>query len=296
MDNLEKLETVRQEIHIKYKKEMLYAILLIIPTALFILLGFLVSLVLLIGALIFGIPMLVFFSKAEKLRKKFRYTIKNDLVLTLLKEQFDDVEYNHETHIPIGRIAATKMVKRPDRSHAEDYIKGTYKDVIFEVSDIDLKERVVRSNGKTTYVTYETYFKGRWIIYQFEKSFADELRIIEGRRITFSKKNLEKIETESITFNKKFDIYATSKKYGFYHITSSMIEKLLELEKMHRGTILYYFTKNELHIGINDRKDYMEVSLNKPINRESLKSFIADIEVIPAIINELRLNSTKFKN
>jgi hypothetical protein len=74
-----------------------------------------------------------------------------------------------------------------------------------------------------------------------------------------------------------------------------MIEKLLELEKLHRGSILYYFVKDELHIGVNDRKDYMEISLKKPINEESIKAFMTDIELIPAIINELRLDSSKFK-
>jgi len=105
-----------------------------------------------------------------------------------------------------------------------------------------------------------------------------------------------KVQTESIEFNKKFSIYATTQEYGFYHITSSMIEKLLELEKLHRGSILYYYVADKLHIGVNDRKDYMELSIKTPLNQESLKAFMSDIELIPAIINELRLDSQKFKN
>ena len=75
-----------------------------------------------------------------------------------------------------------------------------------------------------------------------------------------------------------------------------MIEKLMELEKLHRGSILYYYVGNELHIGVNDRRDYMELSIKTPINEESLKTFMSDIDLIPAIINELRLDSSKFKN
>lgn len=73
-----------------------------------------------------------------------------------------------------------------------------------------------------------------------------------------------------------------------------MIEKLLELEAMHRGTIHFCIRKNELHIGVNDNHDYMELKLTQPINEVTIKDFMADIELIPAIINELRLDSQKF--
>jgi len=196
----------------------------------------------------------------------------------------------------ISRINETGTVRRPDRFSGEDYIKGTYKDVNFEVSDVNLKQRVEhRDKNGNVRVTYETYFKGRWYIYRFKKQFDQILKIVEGRGSQVNKRNLEKFDTESIEFNKKFDIFASTKEFGFYLITSSMIEKLLELEKLHRGSILYCFMKDELHIGVNDSKDYMEFKLKTPINEESLGHFMSDIELIPAIVNEFRLDSVKFK-
>ncbi|MBN2300457.1 MAG: DUF3137 domain-containing protein [Acholeplasmataceae bacterium] len=297
MDNLEQFELKRQEILAQYKKQNGTAFLLIIPAILFLVLGFILELPLLFILTIgLGIPGFIFFGKASILRSTFRKLIKNELITALLKDEFDDVYYDAKSSIPISRITQTGMVKRPDRSSAEDYIKGRYKGVEFEVCDINLKERVETRDAKgNTTVTYQTYFKGRWYIYKFERKFDEELRIVEGRGYGISKKNLVKIDTESMIFNKKFAIYASSQEYGFYHITSSMIEKLLELEKLHRGSILYYFVDDELHIGVNDGKDYMEISMKTPINKESLKSFMSDIELIPAIINELRLDSIKFK-
>jgi hypothetical protein len=145
-------------------------------------------------------------------------------------------------------------------------------------------------------MSYQTYFKGRWYIYKFERRFKDVLKISEGRNFQMNTRGLVKIDTESIEFNKKFSIYASTQEHGFYLITSTTIEKFLELEKLHRGTILYYFAQNELHIGVNDRRDYMEFSIKKPINQASLKEFMADVELIAAIVNELRLDSSKFKN
>lgn len=189
------------------------------------------------------------------------------------------------------------MIRQPDRYAGEDYIKGTYKQIHFEVSDIDLKERrETRDARGNRVITYETYFKGRWYIFKYARTFQDVLKISEGRTAQVNHRGLTAIETESIEFNKKFRTYASTQEYAFYQITPSIIEKLLELEKMHRGTIHYCFIKNELHIGVNDNYDYMELQLKQPINDQSIKAFMADIELIPAIINELRLDSQKFRD
>ena len=75
-----------------------------------------------------------------------------------------------------------------------------------------------------------------------------------------------------------------------------MIEKLLKFEQMHRGSILYCFRDNELHIGVNDRRDYMEVSYRTPITKETIGGLLDQIELLPAVINEFRLSSSKFQN
>ena len=38
-----------------------------------------------------------------------------------------------------------------------------------------------------------------------------------------------------------------------------LIEKLLLLEQSHKGTILYSFIRNELHIGINDNSNSLRL-------------------------------------
>ncbi|MCR3906195.1 MAG: DUF3137 domain-containing protein [Tenericutes bacterium] len=291
------LEEKRQKILVDYQKELKVAIILFVVTIAFGALGYFTETFFFILAIITFLIAIIFFGRANLHLNKFKKIVKEELILMLLKQQFDDVYYNHKDYIPSSRIVQTGMVKRPDRFHGEDYIKGTYKGVQFEVSDVELKERVETRDSKgNVSVSYQTYFKGRWYVYQFERRFKEVLKIVEGRGYQVNTRGLVKIDTESIEFNKKFSIYASTQEYGFYHITSSMIEKLLELEKLHRGSILYYYEGNELHIGVNDRKDYMELSLKTPINEEALKSFISDIDLIPAIINELRLDSSKFKS
>ncbi len=296
-EKLKALEVSRQEIVKAYKKHSLSGIIVLIAAILLGVAGMTTEVMALVGAAVIAlIASIVFFVKANAQAVKYRNIIKKDLILMLLNEEFDDVGYEPKSHIPVSRINSTGTIRQPDRYSGEDYIKGTYKGVKFEVSDIDLKQRVETRDSKgNVQVSYQTYFKGRWYIYQYPKHFKEVLKIVEGRGSYVNKKNLVKFETESMAFNKKFDIFSSSKEFGFYLITSSMLEKLLELEALHRGSIVYCYQGNELHIGINDSKDYMEFKLKTPITEENLKIFMSDIELISAIVNEFKLDSSKFK-
>ncbi len=296
-EKLEQLEARRVKIEKDYKKNSLFAVLFLIPGIISFILGVTSDLTaFMIIGIVFVIVGIVFSGKAGAQASKYKRIIKTELIHLLLNDQFEDVYYDHKSSIPISKINQTGTIRRPDRYHGEDHIKGMYKGVRFEVSDVDLKQRVEhRDKNGNVRVTYETYFKGRWYIYRYPKKFDQVLKIVEGRGGQVDKRQLEKFDTESIEFNKKFNIYASSKEFGFYLITSSMIEKFLELEKLHRGSILYCFMNDELHIGVNDRKDYMEFKLKTPINEETLDVFMSDIELIPAIVNEFRLDSVKFK-
>ena len=296
MTELNNLEKIRLETVEKVKQENKKAFIILAVAILVIILGVLteVAPIVFIG---FGVLVVavVFFGKGFSHISKYNKQIKSKLITTLLSDAYEDVYYDPNGGVSLNNILKTDTVKRPDRYSFEDYFRASYKGVQFETSDLDFKERVRHQDSKgNTYYTYETYFKGRWITYRFEREFKEGLKIIESR-FGFNKKGFEKMDTESIEFNKKFTIYTTSQEYGFYQITSSMIEKLLNLEKMHKGQIVYCFMDNELHIGINDRKDYLEVSYKKPLNEEGLKEVIDDIELIAAIVNEFRLDGDKFK-
>jgi hypothetical protein len=290
---LSKIETQRQEFYKRYEKAFILGILILIIAVVIIMISLLLefALSILLGILLTGIS-IIFFSKANKHYQDFRTIVKESIINSLLESSFENVCYEHKNHISVYRINQTEIIRKPDRYSGEDLITGTYKNVYFEVSDINLKQRV-QSNK---HVSYQTYFKGRWYIFKLNKTFQDVLKMSEGSGFNLNKKGLVKMDTESILFNQKFSIFTSSLTFGFYIITPTMIEKLLELEKMHQGSIHYAFIKNELHVGVNDNKDYMELSIAKPINFDAIQSIMSDIDLISAIINELKLDSQKFNH
>ena len=296
MDQLTRLEEKRIAIYKVYVIKQKIGILFILIAVL----SFFVSLIsqtplLFIPGIILAIFSFVFFAKAARDYASFRTLIKRELIMGLIEKSFNQVTYDPEGFILLDTIMKSGMVKKPDRYHGEDFIEGIFNDVAFQVSDVDLKERVESRDSKGhRQVSYQTYFKGRWYIFKFQREFKEVLKIAEGRGINVHHHDLVKVETESIEFNQKFSVWASSDTYAFYHITPLMIEKLLKLEKLHKGSILYYYAHDELHVGINDRRDYMEMSLKKPLNELAIQDFMFDIDLIPAIISELKLDSSKF--
>jgi hypothetical protein len=297
-EKLKNIEMRREKLYEVYKKEQRVGFIalffLIISLAITVATDFTPLFVLVV---VLFIVAMVFFAKAGVHANKFKDIIKGELIITLLEDQFENVRYSHTQSIPQNTIVQTGMVKRPDRFSGEDYISAVYKGVNVEVSDVELKERVETrdSKGNRT-VTYQTYFKGRWYIYKFKRKFDGMIKIVEGRGFQMNTKGLIKVDTESIEFNKKFTMFSSSQQYAFFQITPRILEKLMDLEKLHRGSIFYYFNGNELHIGVNDGRDYLELPLKRAVNEEGLKDLRADIDLIAAIINELNLDSSKFNN
>jgi len=298
-----KLEQRRQALYGDFKKGMTRGVIVIGVAAILFLAAILLGLedgpsgIMIVIAGMVAVVGFILIASASRHAGTFKTLIKTEFITEMLKEQFENVEYRHKDMISVTRINATEMIKRPDRFSGEDLMIGEYKGVRFEVSDIDLKERVETTDSQGhRHVSYQTYFKGRWYIYTFGRMFEGTLKIAEGRGWSVGKRGLEKMESESMAFNKKFAIYTSSQEYAFYHLTPRIMEKFMELEKLHKGQIVFCFKNNELHIGVNDHRDYMEMSIRKPLDQEAVKVFQSDIDVIPAIINEMKLDSTKFKS
>ncbi|MDY0276933.1 MAG: DUF3137 domain-containing protein [Acholeplasma sp.] len=305
MENIYKeLEQKRKELHDQYdkyrKKAIPFVISLLVGIALFIISmnndGDVFSLFGIIFGFVGFIGMGIYFGKASKFKSDFSKLVKSEFVDKILSEQFQQYEYHQHNHVSIGKINDAGLVRRPDRYRGEDLIIGSYNGVSFSVSDITLEEKHVTRTKNGTTVTYVTYFKGRWYTYKFPKKFNQTLKIVEGGNIHTTTQGLRKYETEMIEFNKKFSIFASDEQFFFYIVNPYLIERLMMLENAHRGRIYYCIKNDELHIGINDGSDSLEVTFNKQINAESFKRFTEDIVLIKNIIEEFRLDNVKFKN
>jgi len=272
-----------------------------------------IAVVLLITTKIIVFPVLVLMIgifivviSTSKLNSEYRRRFKNEFVLKSLQDQFTDLIYQPDRGIPYSTIAETKMMYMGDRYHSEDYISAKYKDIKFEQSDVHIEERheTTDSDGHTS-TTYVTIFKGRWMIFDFNKEFKANVQVSQKGfgnskvKRFFGKKEeiFKKVSMESESFNKKFNVFAQNEHDAFYIITPSLMERIERLDENNKGKLLLCFIDNRLHIGIYDGKDSFEPgSVFKEIHeQEAIEKISNEIKVITQFVDELNLDNTLFK-
>ena len=239
-------------------------------------------------------------------RKEYRAAYKRSIVRRSLESVFTDLVYEPDAGISYDTIADTKMMSMGDRFSSEDYVSARYRDIRFEQSDVHIEEKheSTDSNGHTS-TSYVTLFRGRWMIFDFNKDFRAKLQIVEKgfpsakRKRFFGRKEtlFKRVEMESETFNDRFLVYAQNEHDAFYVITPAFMERLLRLAAQNKGTLLFCFIDNRLHIAIHDKIDSFEPgSVFSRVDEEAaLARTQSEIRVITQFIDELNLDNNLFK-
>ena len=289
---LEELEQARKK---ALKKQLIcFGICIVGAILLFPLLSFTA-----IGLLIPGIIVASLISHKDI--AEFEKIYKQNIVVAALKEICTDVTFDYERGISREIIASTNMMNMGDTFYSNDYITGKYKNINFELSDVEIQEETTDSDGDTH--TY-TLFKGQWYIFDFNKEFKANIKI-KGKGFTnsnvivlFAKKEdkFKKVELEDTEFNKLYKVYAQNELDAFYILTPNMMTKIKEVgEKIH-GKLLFCFIDNRLHIAVHNNKDLFEASIYKKINIEEAKQKTQEeISAITDFVNILSLDNDLFK-
>lgn len=241
----------------------------------------------------------------NKTNKEYLNNFKKFFVKSALETKFTNLKYTPNQGMSYQTIASTKMLYMGDRYHSNDFISGKYKDIDFSQADVHIEEeRETTDSDGNTRTYYVTLFRGRWMIFDFNKTFKADLQVCQkgfGNNKTgnglFSKDVFHRVKMESEEFNKAFNIYAQSEHEAFYILTPALMEKIMKLDKMNSGKLLLCFINNRLHIGLNDGKDSFEhAPIWKKIDPEKTKSKIADdINQITMFVDELDLDNDLFR-
>ena len=287
MNLYESLELERKEL---IKKRRIFTLIFVLTLILAIFMFFLAPVIGIILFLVAIIILAVSESKVSVFRKNFKDTV----IKKILDDELGQYTYDAHSGIALNEILRVGMYERPDRYHLEDYIASSYNDVKYEMCDAHFEERYyVNVDGKRE-VRYNTYFKGRIIKLDYNRDLKTTIKIVEGHPQGLNVRGLSKVETESIEFNKKYDTYASDKEQVYYYLTPLMIQKLLELEKLFKGTIQYSINSDAMYVFINNSGDSLELNIKKPINETQLAVIKSQILLASSIINELNLDKTKF--
>lgn len=252
---------------------------------------------------IMAIRMFIKYIFLNKQITEFNNGFKNKYVLSSLNKIFTDLKYFPDKGLDYGVIANTRMMDMGDRYSSNDYFEGKYKNVNVKQADVHIEEeqQTTDSDGHTT-TTWVTIFEGKWMIFDFNKTFTANVQVSQkgfgnSRVNNWGEKNkYKKVEMEDAEFNKMFRIYAQNEHDAFYILTPSLMEKIKNLAKTVSGKLLLCFINNELHIGLYNYKDSFEHSVYKKIDEEKINDNISkEIKIITNFVDELDLDNSLFR-
>ena len=236
------------------------------------------------------LPVLIVLNANSLYKKKYMKLYKENIVIPIFKSHFSDVVFNYAKGLSKDVIASTDMLKMGSMFSSSDYIKASYKKILFEMSELRI-EGFDSENGSP-------YFEGQWYIFDFNKQFKSNVQIREKGFETLKKasRKLKKIEMEDMEFNKQFEVYADNQEDAFYILTPNMMEKIKQLSHQMNGKISLCFMDRKLHIAVDTWDDFFEPDYSKEIDLKQEYYHITKIvEFMKDFVNVLDLDNDLFK-
>ncbi len=303
----EEVEKARQEYANKLKPALIIiGVLFGLSIAVFIisLLNRISSGLMVISGALFFIATIVSIVIVFLFRKEaaaYQNAFKGYFVEQNLQKIFTDVKYNHAEGMPKEVLRSTGMMRTGDIYHSNDLVHAKYKDVQFSQADIHIQETYTDSDGNTQYVTI---FKGRWMVFEFPRPFTFRLQVVQrwfnaakkAKKDKELKRKIKRIETESVTFNKKFKVYAEDDFEAYYILDPNFINQIENLSEATNGKLMLCFIDNKLHVAIYDNKDVFEApSVFKVIDEQAETEKINhEIKTITNYVDFLKLDRKLF--
>ncbi len=234
--------------------------------------------------------------------KKYTACFKENIVRGALQEVFTDLVFEPKRGLPSDVVFGTGMVQIGNRYSSNDLITGRYKGVNFTQSDVEIEEETSDSDGGSSSTTL---FKGRWMIFEFNKDFRCDMQVVsrwfagsrrKGGLFTKKEDKLDRLKFENEEFNKEFKVFAQDEQEAFYIMTPHMMESLLKLRREVKAPVMFMFVGGVLHIAVHNGKDAFEAKLFGKLDPETERQrILADIRVITDFVDDMELDRDLYK-
>lgn len=258
------------------------------------------------GLLLVGLALsitggILLFAYANPKLKAFKKHYKDGIVYGIFRENCENVSYLPTEGFTKEMIRETGFMQLGNMYHSEDLISGKYNGVPFRRSDVLIQDH--RSNGKSSYTV--TYFRGRWITLNFNKTFHRDLQLVQkgfgyskSKRSFFTKQTerRHRVEFENVQFNNLFDCYCQDDQEAFYLITPQIMEALMNYTSMSDGKVMIGFRDNIVHVAIENGKDTLEPHVMSALSYQTdVLPVKSEVNAITDFINMLHLERDAFE-
>jgi len=182
-----------------------------------------------IGLLVVSVYKLISYGKKGKGGSHFNEYYMKTVIQDILSRLYTDVNCYTLFENPDLRMAARDVYNESgfDRSydsfHCYSEINMKYDGRDLAVYDLHTEERQEDSDGDTTYVTT---FKGLYGIMTLKHNFNAEIHV-DKRGFNYNR--IDKVNMDSVNFNKEFKVLASDKVLAMQLLTHDVMDRILEL-------------------------------------------------------------------
>lgn len=273
--------------------------LLPIAPALFLLIGMTgQAMVALILSVIVLIASFVLIGIGAGLKSSFQKGMERKLKAFLAETVYKGATTNPSYGFTIDDVMNTGFFIYPDRYFGSNYTVGSYDGIPFEEAKYRLQKKIRTKGADGHYhTTYQDYALGTLVRFVVSRNFKARIQLLEKEKfdIMLGGDGLEKVETEYIDFNKKFQMFASDKQLVFYLFTPQVQEKILELERKTNGKFLLALNGNVIYVALDGTFSPCRFPWKEEVTADLLEDVLKALG-LPALISEtLGLEKDKYQ-
>jgi len=229
--------------------------------------------------------------------RKYKSDVKKQIFPNIFSFFGEGYSYSEDCRFAMSKYDRSDLLPRYNREHKEDYIKGLYKSVGFELFETTLK--LVTGSGKNRRT--RTVFKGVFIKLTMNKGFKGRTIVKRDRGSVgnwfankFSaKKDVEHVGLEDPIFENKFEVTSTDQVEARYLLTTSFMERLNHLNNLFGGSQLEcsFYDKKVLFKIWSDKNRFEVHDIYKPATfEEDIHHIFEEMQTIFDMIEHLKLH------
>jgi hypothetical protein len=233
--------------------------------------------------------------------KRYKEEFKDKVFHRIIQAVNPNLGYNKSQFISEAKFFESKIfTERADRYSGEDHISGMVDKTEIEFSELHTQEKRTGNKGRTYYVTI---FKGLFMIADFHKNFqghtlvlpdtAEKLFGFLGKKFqswNFTREQV--VHMENAEFEKEFVVYSNDQVEARYILSTSMIQRILDLKKKYNTKVYLSFINSKVFVALYNDQNLFEPKFKESItNSDYIRTFYSELCDCLSIVDDLNLNT-----
>ena len=244
------------------------------------------------------------FSDHKKIKDAYVLKFKQTVIGGMIKSVSDQLNYFPQSKIETSEYNEGDLFRqRIDEYNGGDLVDGKLGSTTIKFSELLHKEKRESYDSKGNRHTYwVTIFRGVFFIADFNKNFNGRTYVLPDSGFDFLgigkmmdqwfQGRGEAITLENPTFEKYFKVFSNDQVEARYILSTSLMERLVELKERVNNKIYVSFINSKLFIALPINKDLFEPNeFSSGVKADYLREYFYYLQLITGIVEELNLNT-----